>query len=149
MDALDHAIIRELEANGRTSNVELAEKIGLTPGPCLRRVQRLENDGVILGYRAEIDPAAVGRNFEVLLDVDLDGFRRPVVLEFEETMTSFEEVLELHRLFGSPDYHLRVAVADLEAYEQFLTEKVMAIPGIANVNSRFPMKILKSLRPGR
>ncbi|GAB3190454.1 Lrp/AsnC family transcriptional regulator [Nesterenkonia suensis] len=149
MEALDRAIITELEKNGRISNVELAETIGLTPGPCLRRVQRLENDGVILGYRAEISPDAVGRNFEVLLDVDLEGFRRPVVVEFEETMESFGEVLELHRLFGSPDYHVRIAVESLEAYERFLTEKVMAIPGIANVNSRFPMKILKSLRPGR
>lgn len=115
MDALDHAIIDALQENGRISNVELAEKIGLTPGPCLRRVQRLENDGVILGYRAEISPAAVGRDFEVLLDVDLDGFRRSVVLEFEETMESFEEVLELHRLFGTPDYHVRIAVQDLDA----------------------------------
>ncbi|GAB3181767.1 Lrp/AsnC family transcriptional regulator [Nesterenkonia halophila] len=147
MDSLDRAIIDELEKDGRISNVELAERIGLTPGPCLRRVQRLEADGVILGYRAQISPTAVQRSFEVLLDVDLDGFRRPLARQFEETMGTYEEVLELHRLFGSPDYHVRVAVQDLAAYEQFLMEKVMAIPGIANVSSRFPMKILKSLRP--
>lgn len=147
MDGLDRAIISELEHNGRISNVELAERIGLTPGPCLRRVQRLEADGVILGYRAVVSPSAVGRDFEVLLDVDLDGFRRATLMEFEQTMESFDEVLEVHRLFGTPDYHVRVAVENLEAYEQFLTGKVMAIPGIANVNSRFPMKSIKSLRP--
>lgn len=129
------------------SNTALAEKVGLTPGPCLRRVQRLEADGVIVGYRALIAPEATGQGFEVLLDIELTHFDKHSVESFEETLAGFEEVLELHRLFGTPDYLARIAVADLPSYEQFLTDKVLVIPGIHRVSSRFPMKTVKSLRP--
>ncbi|MBF6159060.1 Lrp/AsnC family transcriptional regulator [Nocardia cyriacigeorgica] len=145
MDSLDRAIIAELEADGRLTNVELAGRVGLTPGPCLRRVQRLEAEGVIRGYRAVIDPGAVGRAFEVLLDLTLEGQDADTVARFEETMTGLDEVRELRRLFGTPDYFARVAVADLDAYEVFLRTRVMTIPRIGRVNSRFTMKNLKPL----
>ncbi|MFG2855854.1 Lrp/AsnC family transcriptional regulator [Streptomyces mirabilis] len=118
MDAIDLAIIAELERNGRLTNVELAQRVGLTTGPCLRRVQRLEADGVIRGYRAVIDPVAVGRSFEVLIDLSLEAQDAETVERFEQTMAQAEEVIELRRLFGSPDYFVRVAVADLSAYER-------------------------------
>jgi DNA-binding Lrp family transcriptional regulator len=143
VDDTDRAIIEELRQNARISNVELAERVNLTPGPCLRRVQRLEADGVIRGYHAAVDPAALGRGFEVILDVELTRFDRDSVYGFEHAMTGFDEVTELHRLFGSPDYFVRVAVADLAAYEAFLTDRVMTIPGIQKVSSRFTMKLLK------
>ncbi|BDT88616.1 Lrp/AsnC family transcriptional regulator [Nocardia cyriacigeorgica] len=142
MDSLDRAIIAELEADGRLTNVELAGRVGLTPGPCLRRVQRLESEGVIRGYRAVIDPGSVGRAFEVLLDLTLEGQDAETVARFEETMTGLDEVRELRRLFGTPDYFARVAVADLDSYEVFLRTKVMTIPKIGRVNSRFTMKNL-------
>ncbi|MBF6288589.1 Lrp/AsnC family transcriptional regulator [Nocardia cyriacigeorgica] len=145
MDSLDRAIIAELEADGRLTNVELAGRVGLTPGPCLRRVQRLESEGVIRGYRAVIDPGSVGRAFEVLLDLTLEGQDAETVARFEETMTGLDEVRELRRLFGTPDYFARVAVADLDSYEVFLRTKVMTIPKIGRVNSRFTMKNLKQL----
>lgn len=145
MDSLDRAIIAELEADGRLTNVELAGRVGLTPGPCLRRVQRLESEGVIRGYRAVIDPGSVGRAFEVLLDLALEGQDAETVARFEETMTGLDEVRELRRLFGTPDYFARVAVADLDSYEVFLRTKVMTIPKIGRVNSRFTMKNLKQL----
>ncbi|MBF6411693.1 Lrp/AsnC family transcriptional regulator [Nocardia cyriacigeorgica] len=145
MDSLDRAIIAELEADGRLTNVELAGRVGLTPGPCLRRVQRLEAEGVIRGYRAVIDPGSVGRAFEVLLDLTLEGQDADTVARFEETMTGLDEVRELRRLFGTPDYFARVAVADLDAYEVFLRTQVMTIPKIGRVNSRFTMKNLKQL----
>ncbi|MFE3443470.1 Lrp/AsnC family transcriptional regulator [Nocardia sp. NPDC059180] len=145
MDSLDRAIIAELEVDGRLTNVELAGRVGLTPGPCLRRVQRLEADGVIRGYRAVIDPGSVGRSFEVLLDLTLEGQDAKTVSRFEETMTGLDEVRELRRLFGTPDYFARVAVADLDAYEAFLSKHVMTIPKIGRVNSRFTMKNLKQL----
>ncbi len=145
MDSLDRAIIAELEADGRLTNVELAGRVGLTPGPCLRRVQRLEAEGVIRGYRAVIDPGAVGRAFEVLLDLTLEGQDVDTVARFEETMIGLDEVRELRRLFGTPDYFARVAVADLDAYEVFLRTQVMTIPKIGRVNSRFTMKNLKQL----
>ncbi|NEW40987.1 Lrp/AsnC family transcriptional regulator [Nocardia cyriacigeorgica] len=145
MDSLDRAIIAELESDGRLTNVELAGRVGLTPGPCLRRVQRLEADGVIRGYRAVIDPGSIGRSFEVLLDLTLEGQDATTVARFEETMTGLDEVRELRRLFGTPDYFARVAVEDLDAYEAFLSKHVMTIPKIGRVNSRFTMKNLKQL----
>jgi DNA-binding Lrp family transcriptional regulator len=146
MDAIDEAIIAELERDGRLTNVELAQRVGLTTGPCLRRVQRLEADGVIAGYRAVIDPVARGRAFEVLIDLSLEAQDAETVERFEQTLARAEEVLELRRLFGTPDYFVRVAVADLPAYEAFLSQEVMTIPRIKNVTSHFTMKIVK---PGR
>ncbi len=143
MDSIDHAIIEVLQRDGRISNVDLADQVNLTPGPCLRRVQRLESLGVIRGYKADIDPQAIGRSFEVILDIELTNFSREIVFGFENAMAEFEEVTELHRLFGSPDYFVRVAVADLEAYEEFLSEKLLAIPGIQKMSSRFTMKTIK------
>lgn len=143
MDRIDRAIIAELERDGRLTNVELAHRVGLTTGPCLRRVQRLEADGVICGYRAVIDAAAVGRSVEVLLDVTLEAQDADTVEHVERVLTEAEEVVELRRLFGSPDYFVRVAVADLAAYELFLSRRVMTIPRVRGVTSRFTMKMLK------
>ena len=143
MDAIDKAIIAELERDGRLTNVELAQRIGLTTGPCLRRVQRLEADGVIRGYRAVIDPAARGRSFEVLLDLSLEAQDAETVERFEQTLAQADEVLELRRLFGTPDYFVRVAVADLAAYETFLSQRVMTIPRVRTVTSHFTMKTVK------
>ncbi|MET8782063.1 MULTISPECIES: Lrp/AsnC family transcriptional regulator [unclassified Streptomyces] len=146
MDAIDRAIIAELERDGRLTNVELAQRVGLTTGPCLRRVQRLEADGVIRGYRAVIDPSAVSRAFEVLVDITLEAQDAETVERFEQTLAGAQEVLELRRLFGSPDYVVRVGVADLPAYEAFLTGRVMTIPRVKNVTSHFTMKIVKAAR---
>ncbi|GAA1609708.1 Lrp/AsnC family transcriptional regulator [Leucobacter chromiireducens] len=143
MDALDHAILDELVRDGRITNVELASRVGLTPGPCLRRVQRLEADGVIRGYRAELDPAAVGRGFEVILHVDLVTQEAAVVAHFEAEAGGFPEVVEMKRLFGSPDYFLRIAAADLARYEEFLTGRIMSIRGVGKVSSHFSMKNIK------
>lgn len=147
MDELDRAIIDVLREDARIPNTTLAERVGLTPGPCLRRVQRLEAEGVILGYRTVIAPAAVQQAFEVLLDVELTKFDKASIDHFESTMDALDEVVELYRMFGSPDYFVRVAVADLAAYEWFLTEKVTTIDGIQRISSRFPMKTIKSARP--
>jgi len=148
MDSMDRAIINELVRDGRIPNVELAERVHLTPGPCLRRVQRLEQEKVIRGYRAVVDPAALDRGFEVILDVELTVFDRETVYAFEEALAAMDEVVELHRLFGSPDYFVRVAVKDLPAYESFLTERVMSLPGLQKVSSRFTMKTIKSADSG-
>ena len=143
MDKLDRAIIAELERDGRISNVDLAARVGLTTGPCLRRVQRLEAAGVIRGYRAVINPAAMGREFEVLLDIDLQAQDAATVERFESTLAAAAEVTELRRLFGKPDYFVRVAVADLAAYETFLSNDIMTIPGVGRLHSRFAMKNIK------
>jgi len=132
--------------DGRISNVELAERVRLTPGPCLRRVQRLEASGVIRGYRAVIDAESTGRGFPVMVDVDLERMDDRTVATFEKVIARLDEVVEAHRFFGSPDYLLHIAVADLATYERFLTGSVLTIPGIQKVSSRFTMKVVKSER---
>lgn len=144
MDALDREILFQLRQDGRLSNVELAARVGLTPAPCLRRVKRLEADGVIAGYRARIDPAAAGRGFEVMVSVEVSINDRETVEEFEAALTSYDEVLECHRLFGRPDYLIRVAVQDQTAFENFLTGKLMSLNAVARVDSHLIMKKLKT-----
>ena len=144
VDAVDREILFHLRQDGRLSNVELAQRVGLTPAPCLRRVKRLEADGVISGYRARIDPAAAGRNFEVMVSVEVSINDRETVEEFESALTSYEEVLECHRLFGRPDYLVRVAVQDQTTFENFLTGKLMSLNAVARVDSHLIMKKLKT-----
>jgi len=135
LDGIDREILFQLQRDGRLSNVELARRVGLTPPPCLRRVKRLEEAGVITGYRAVVDPAAVGRGLEVFLKT---------VQAFETTAAGYDEVVELRRMFGHPDYFLRIAVAGHAAYEAFLTGKLIGLPGVLHVTSHITMKKLKA-----
>ncbi|MEI2778445.1 MAG: Lrp/AsnC family transcriptional regulator [Tetrasphaera sp.] len=144
MDRIDKAILDNLARDGRLSNQDLADRIGLTPAPCLRRVRRLEADGVITGYVARIDPGRLGRGFEVIVNAEIRAKDRTTVVDFEARVCAMEEVVELRRMFGLPDYLLRVRVADAEAYERWLTTKLMGDPAIARVDSRLTMKLLKS-----
>ena len=144
MDAIDRAILRHLQADGRLSNVELAERVRLSPSPCLRRVRALERAGVIRGYHADVDPAALGRGFEVTVHVELTLKDRATVEAFEAGIAGFDEVLECRRMFGLPDYVVRVAVADQAAYEVFYMSKLAELPGLARVNSQFTMKTVKA-----
>lgn len=144
MDAVDLQIIAELERDGRLSNVELSERIGLSPAPCLRRVRRLESDGVIRGYAARIDPGAVGRAFEVVLNIDLTRKDRATFEAFEATVVTFDEVTEVRRMFGLPDYVLRVATDSIESYEVFLSGKMGDVPGVDKLDSHITMKLIKS-----
>lgn len=146
MDHLDRAIIDQLQVQGRLTNQELADRVGLTPAPCLRRVRRLEAEGVITGYTALVNPAALGRDFEVIIYADLVAKDIATVASFEERLVAMDEVAELRRMFGIPDYFIRVQTADLAAYEQWLSIKLMGDPAIARVDSRLTMKLLKSRR---
>lgn len=130
------------------SNQELASRVGLTPAPCLRRVRRLEAGGVITGYVATIDPAAFGRSFEVLINADLVAKDLATVERFESRVAAMNEVVELRRMFGLPDYLIRVQVADLAAYERWLTMQLMGDPAIARVDSRLTMKLVKTQGAG-
>jgi DNA-binding Lrp family transcriptional regulator len=144
VDAIDRKIVAELELDGRLSNVELADRVGLSPAPCLRRVRRLEREGVILGYAARIDPGATGRGFEVVLNVDLTRKDRATFEAFESAAAAFEEVTEIRRMFGLPDYVLRVATDSIESYELFLSTKLGDVPGVDKLDSHITMKLIKS-----
>lgn len=143
MDDIDRAILDELQANGRMSNLELAETVRLTPSPCLRRVRALESAGVITGYHASVDPVAVGRGFQVLVHVNMMIKDRATIEAFESGVGGLDEVLECRRMFGDPDYVLWVAVADVEAYERFYMDSLTDLPGVARMNSQFTMKVVK------
>lgn len=144
IDATDRAILRELTVDGRLSNVELASRVGLTPAPCLRRVRRLEESGVIAGYRARLDPVAAGRDFCVYLLVQITMTSKEVVDQFEEMVASYEEVTEMRRVYGEIDYVIRVDVADSNAFERFQTEKMYPLPGVHRMVSHPTMKAVKS-----
>lgn len=144
LDAIDRDILFHLRQDGRLTNVELAKRVGLTPPPCLRRVKRLEETGVISGYRAVIDAEAVGRGLEVLLDVEIFAQDRATVEEFEETVAAYEEVVEFRRMYGRPDYFLRVAVADHAAYEAFLMGRLSGLPAVSRLESHLTMKQIKA-----
>jgi DNA-binding Lrp family transcriptional regulator len=144
MDAIDRNIIAELQRDGRLSNIELADRVGLTPAPCLRRVKRLESENVILGYSARIAPAAIGRGFEVLVFVDLTRKDRATFVAFEEELAALDEVIEIRRMFGLPDYLLRVATDSLESYEQLVSNKIGDLPGVHKLDSHLTMKLIKS-----
>jgi Lrp/AsnC family transcriptional regulator, leucine-responsive regulatory protein len=142
MDEVDRAILAVLAKDGRISNADLAEQVGLSPSPCLRRVRRLEELGVIRGYQALIDPAAVGRGLRVFAGVRLARHSRADVVAFERAVTALPEVVFCHHITGNYDYLLHVEVADLSAYEDFHANRLAGLPGIAAVNSYVTMKTL-------
>ena len=155
MDRVDRAILSQLIKDGRLANTDLADRVGLSPSPCLRRVRNLERSGVISGYHAEIDLAAIGRGFEVLLHVEMAHQDRATLQAFESEIGRIDEVVECRRMFGHPDYLLWIATTDLGAYELLYMAKLTGLPGVARTNSQFTMKTVKSstglgaLRPVR
>ncbi|MFJ8490592.1 Lrp/AsnC family transcriptional regulator [Streptomyces sp. NPDC094038] len=144
LDAVDREILFHLRRDGRLSNVELAKRVGLTPPPCLRRLKRLEDAGVIAGYHAVINPEALGRGLEVMIDIEVSANDLKTIETLEETLSSYEEVVEFRRMYGRPDYFLRVAVADDAAYNTFITGKLTGLPGILRVESHLTMKKIKT-----
>jgi DNA-binding Lrp family transcriptional regulator len=141
---VDHKIVAELQRDGRLSNVELADRVGLTPAPCLRRVKRLESEGVIVGYTARINPEAVGRGFEVLVFVDLRRKDRATFEAFEAAVAALDEVTEVRRMFGLPDYLIRVATASIEGFEAFISTRLGELPGVDKFDSHITMKLIKA-----
>ncbi|XVV39167.1 Lrp/AsnC family transcriptional regulator [Streptomyces sp. CA-100214] len=145
MDDMDRAILAVLERNGRISNNELAAEVGLSPSPCLRRVRNLEESGVIRGYRAVVDPVAVGRGLRVFAGVRLVRHTRAEVVAFEQGVMEVAGVTACHHITGSFDYLIQVEVADLPAYEEFHATQLAALPGVATVNSFVIMKTLDTM----
>ncbi|RAY14099.1 Lrp/AsnC family transcriptional regulator [Actinomadura craniellae] len=143
LDRIDRDILFHLQQDGRLTNVELAKRVGLTPPPCLRRVKRLEEAGIITGYRARINPEAFGRGLEVTVSIEVSVSDLKTLEGLESTIAAYEEVVEFRRVFGTPDYYLRVLVADYAAYEAFQTSKIIGIPGVARVISQPTMKKIK------
>ncbi|WP_371406174.1 Lrp/AsnC family transcriptional regulator [Kribbella sp. NBC_00662] len=145
MDAIDRKILAVLQAEGRLTVTELAQRIGLSAAPCHRRLRELERGGVISGYRAVVDPGAVGRGFEVLLAVTMD--REESVAGFEAGLAEIPEVVHAERLFGEPDYFVRVATADIATFQRLRDERLARLPGVQRMTSTIVMKKVVDNRP--
>lgn len=137
MDSKDRQIIRALQANGRMTNQDLAERVNLSPSPCLRRLRLLEDSGAIQGYSAEVDAKTYGLPITVFVRVRLERHNEEDVKRFENRVKSMDEVLECHVLTGASDYQLRVVVSDLDAYENFIRNRIHRIGGIATIDTSF------------
>ena len=137
MDAIDRNIIRTLQQNGRLSNQELSDKVGLSPSPCLRRVRNLENDGVLTGYTALVDQDMYGLPLTVFVHIRLERHSDECIKSFEQGIEKLDEVMECYLMTGNSDYLLHVLSHDLKSYEIFVREKISTIPGIAGIDSSF------------
>jgi Lrp/AsnC family transcriptional regulator, leucine-responsive regulatory protein len=145
-DAIDARILQALETDGRISNLQLAERIGLSPSACLRRVQALEAQGVIKGYRAVLDRARLGSGLTVFVMVGLSGQLKRDALAFEEAMADAPEVRECHNVTGSVEYLLRVEVADLAAYKRFHSDTLGVLGQVSSITSHVCLGSSKDLR---
>ena len=146
IDQINAAILRELSRDGRISNLTLADKVGLSPSACLRRVQELERSGVIKGYRARLDPAQTGRAYVVYVAVGLSEHTKAAQQGFEQAMRQAEEVTECHNVAGAFEYILRVEVADLPAYKAFHTDILGTVPHVRSITSYMVMGSPKDVR---
>ncbi|QXE38427.1 Lrp/AsnC family transcriptional regulator [Streptomyces sp. GMY02] len=147
MDALDRKILTELQLDGRLTVTELAARVRLSVSPCHRRVRDLEREGAIRGYRAVVDPAAVGLNFEALVFATLRWESSHTVADFEEAVADVPQVIQAQRLFGEPDYLLRVATTDLAAFQQLYDQRLATLPGVQRLTSTLVMKNVIDDRP--
>ncbi len=143
LDAIDRRILAVLQADARVSNAALAEAVGLSPSPCLRRVRALEREGVIKGYAALIEPGAVGLPISVFVQVTLERQVEQALETFERAIQTRPEVLECYLMTGDADYLLRVVVSDLTAYERFLKEHLTRVAGVASIKSSFALNQVK------
>lgn len=147
LDRTDRQILAELQSDGRLSVTELAERVGLSLSPCHRRVRTLEESGVISGYRAQLDPGALGLGFSALVFVTLREGDSHGVGAFEAAVVEIPQVIEAQRLFGEPDYLLRVITRDLSAFQQLYDEKLSALPSVQKLTSTLVMKNVVQGRP--
>ena len=143
MDDKDRQIVRILQTEGRITNLELADRVALSPSPCLRRVRALEETGVIRGYGARVDAKAFGLGLTAFVHIRLDRHNRAVVDGFERRIGVIDEVVECHLVTDKSDYLLRVMVADLAAYEDFVRNRLHDIEGITSIESIFVYSSVK------
>ncbi|MDA9884330.1 Lrp/AsnC family transcriptional regulator [Burkholderiaceae bacterium] len=140
MDSIDLKILEELQADGSLSNVALAQRVHLSPSPCLTRVRALEEQGVIHRYVALVDPKALGLGLNVFISISLKEQSKQALAAFEQRIAEHDEVMECYLMTGDSDYLIRVAVADIAALERFILNQLTPIPGIEKIRSSFALK---------
>lgn len=137
MDNIDKKIIKQLQLNARISNEDLANKVGLSPSPCLRRVRKLESQGVLQGYTATVNQEICGLPMNVFISVKLEKPDDKTIQVFEQQVNTLDEVMECYLMTGNRDYLLRVVAADLKSYERFIRNSLSKLPGIGSIESSF------------
>lgn len=147
IDPIDRRILATLQADGRLANVDLADRVGLSPSPCLRRVKRLEDAGMIAGYRAVLDRKAVGLGLTVFVELKVGKHSRDNAAILQEALLAIPEVVSCHMVSGISDFLAEVVVPDLEAYEKLMTDKILTLPTIVDVRSNFAIRTIKSGSP--
>ena len=147
LDAIDTRIIEALQADGRLSNHQLAERIGLSPSPCLRRVKRLEREGYIEAYRAVLQRDRVGLGFTAFVTVKIEGHADLAADALQDALVAMPEVVACHMVSGDSDYLLEVVVPDRESYQAFLVDKLLDLPIIKEVRSNIAIQPLKTAAP--
>jgi len=140
LDKTDCQILHHIQSNAKISNTELADQVGLSPSPCLRRVKALESSGVIKRYVGIFDPVLVGLPISVFVTVRLRSQGRAALEDFESRISEYKEIMECYLMTGTSDYLLRVVMPDIESYEQFLLDKITTIPCVGNIDSSFSLK---------
>jgi DNA-binding Lrp family transcriptional regulator len=147
MDVIDRKILVELQRDGRLTITDLADRVRLSVSQCQRRLRELERTGVIRGYRAVVDGAALDLGFEVLVFIHLRRGDNPSLTAFDEAVAAIPQVIQAERLFGVPDYLLRVVTADLESYQRLFEEKLTTLPTVEKLSSTIVMKRVVGPRP--
>jgi Lrp/AsnC family leucine-responsive transcriptional regulator len=146
-DAVDRAIVGRLQRDGRIANVDLADAVSLSPSACLRRVKALEGDGIIAGYRAEVDPARAGLGLTVFIELEVDVHSRETSNRVEEALTATPAVVACHVVSGDADFFVEAAVPDLASYEKLLIDQILTIPSVTNAKSTFVIRTALSRGP--
>ena len=139
-DGIDLKILHELQRNAKLTNTELAERINLSPSPCLKRVKQLERSGLINSYVALLDPASIGLNLNVFIFISLKAQGRELLSDFESRVTSHDEVMECYLMTGEEDYLIRVAVPDVPALERFIVDSLSPMPEVEKIRSSVALK---------
>jgi Lrp/AsnC family transcriptional regulator, leucine-responsive regulatory protein len=146
LDLIDKKLLRELQKDGRLTNADLAHRIGLSASACFRRLQRLEEHGVIEGYSAMLSGEAIGKPTTVFIEVTLDSQVGKALDAFERAVSACDDILECHLMSGDFDYLLRVAVADMRDYERMHRQRVAAFPHVARIRTAFAMRAVVAKR---
>jgi len=141
LDRTDKRILKELQANGRISNQELADRVGLSPSPCLRRVKQLEENGIIEGYVGMVNASKLGLKMMALIQIRMDRHTPERFDEIEKTLRGYPQVMECILITGqTADYQVKVIVKDMEEYQDFLLNKITPLPGVSDVHSSFVLR---------
>ena len=147
MDSTDRQMLEILQREGRISNAALADKLHLSPSPCLRRMRALEADGVISGYRAVLDRSKLGLGLTIFVELKVDGHSDRSAAAITERLTAAPEVVSAHIVSGTADFLLEVVVADLAAYERLVFGTLLRLPNVADIRSNFALRTVKPAGP--